>query len=81
MGDNGCKVALKVLEGGELPVGLNKTFAMLIPKTNHPKMVLQFRPIGLCNVAYKLITKCMVNRLKRILPEVTSPLQSSFVPG
>jgi len=66
--DNVCEVALKFLQGGEILGGLNETFVTLIPKTSHPEMVSQFRPIGLCNVAYKLITKCIVNRLKQILP-------------
>jgi len=44
-------------------------------------MVTQLRPIGLCNVAYKVTTKCLVNRLKPILGKLVSPTQSSFVPG
>jgi hypothetical protein len=45
----------------------------LIPKVERPKFVSQFRPISLCNVAYKIITKIMVNRLKKIIPQVVSP--------
>ena len=41
----------------------------------------QLRPIGLCNVAYKAITKAIVNRLKPILAKLIAPTQSSFVPG
>jgi len=76
-----CNVVLQVLRGNPLPRGLNDTFITLIPKVPNPQWVSQFRPIGLCNVAYKLITKCIVNRLKRVLPELISPIQSSFVPG
>jgi len=76
-----CEVVLNVLREGEILVGLKETFIVLIPKTSHLEMVSQFRPIGLCNVAYKIKTKCMINRLKQILPKITSSVQSSFIPG
>ena len=41
----------------------------------------KFRPISLCNVVLKIITKVMANHLKPILLELVSPEQSSFVEG
>jgi len=76
-----CHTVLQVLRGLMFPSALNDTFITLIPKVPIPERVQQFRPIGLCNVVYKLITKCIVNRLKRVLPELISPMQSSFIPG
>lgn len=69
-----------VLTGREFPEGLNDAFLVLIPKTEVPSRPNQFRPIGLCNIVYKLVTKVIVNHLKPILPDLISPTQCSFVP-
>lgn len=63
-----------------LPTAINYTFTVLIPKTNHPKRITEFRPISLCNVVYKLGSKALANRLKPHLNSVISPTQSAFVP-
>ncbi|GKV05169.1 hypothetical protein SLEP1_g17209 [Rubroshorea leprosula] len=57
----------------------NYSFITLIPKTQNPKLVSQFRPIGLCNVIYKLVTKIIVLRLKPIMGDLISLLQASFI--
>ena len=40
-----------------------------------------FRPISLCTVAYKTVTKIIANRLQLLLPNLIGPNQTSFVPG
>lgn len=64
------------------PQSLNHTFITLVPKKNSsPKKITDFRPMSLCNVMYKLISKVIANRLKGILNDVVSKPQSAFVPG
>ena len=80
VGDSLCVFVLNFLETGLLPEGANDTLLVLIPKVKHPDMISQFHPIRLCNVGYKFITKTLTNRLKKIMPCITTPHQSSFIP-
>ena len=81
VGDKIVEEVLAVLHGGPMPEGWNETCVVLIPKTKNPESMKDLRPISLCNMVYKLISKVLANRLKRILPDVISPNQSAFVPG
>uniref|UniRef100_A0A803QPC0 Reverse transcriptase n=1 Tax=Cannabis sativa TaxID=3483 RepID=A0A803QPC0_CANSA len=60
---------------------LNNTFICLIPKVDFPMSMDQFRPISLCNFSYKVIAKILSNRLRPLMNELISPLQSAFIPG
>jgi hypothetical protein len=66
---------------GKMPEGINDTIIVLIPKKKNPVCLRDFRPISLCNVIYKMISKCLVNRLRPMLQEIISPNQSAFIPG
>ena len=72
---------LLAVNSKKIPDGWNETIIVMIPKTDIPDHITQFRPISLCNVVYKVISKLLANRLKVLLPEVISPMQSAFVPG
>ena len=63
---------LHFLKSGSLPNSLNHTFITLISKTKNPEFVSKFRPISLCNVLYKIFSKVVANRLKKVLPHIIS---------
>jgi hypothetical protein len=71
----GSKVTMEVLqilnEGRPIPAEWNQTTIALIPKVKWPESVTELRPISLCNVLYKIVSKILANGLKGILPAPT----------
>ena len=80
IGDDVSCAVLCCLNSSIIPASLNQTFITLIPKSKSPEKVFEFRPIALCNILYKLISKVLANRLKSLLPHVISESQSAFQP-
>ena len=81
VGANVTNYVLNTLNSIVMPCGINETYICLIPKVKSPQKIMEFRPISLCNVIYKLISKVLANRLKRILAEVIDESQSAFMSG
>ena len=60
---------------------VNDTTIALIPKVDYPQGMKDYRPISLCNVAYKILSKVLANRLKKVLENCVSKEQLTFVRG
>ena len=81
VGTNVSNMVLNVLNFGMSLFDINKTNIALVPKTNNPQRMTEFRPISLCNVVYKLVSKTLANHLKPILPYIILENQSAFTAG
>ena len=81
MKDDIIRAVKEFFASGVMPPGVNDTCIVLIPKVPHPEHLKDFRPISLCNVIYKVVSKCIVNRLRPLLQDLISPNQSAFIPG
>ncbi|XP_057424948.1 uncharacterized protein LOC130718376 [Lotus japonicus] len=80
VGDSAYKVVREAFATGSFDGAISETLVALIPKVDVPTYFRELRPISLCNVMYKIITKVLVLRLRTCLQEIVGPLQSSFIP-
>ena len=55
IGQDVIAASLSILNSGSMLESLNHTFISLIPKTKNPEKAIDFRPISLCNVLYKIV--------------------------
>ncbi|KAJ8774442.1 hypothetical protein K2173_016888 [Erythroxylum novogranatense] len=81
IGDQVSDFCVECLRSGSFPVELNETAIVLIPKKEKVEYMTELRPIALCKVLYKVISKMVANRLKHLLPFIISGSQCAFVPG
>ena len=64
----------------QLDSKINQTHICLIPKIENPASIRDYRPISLANVAYKIISKVLAERLKPWLDNIITENQPSFIP-
>jgi len=66
-------------ETGFIPKGCNASFIALVPKVRDPIRLEQYRPISLVGVLYKIISKVLAGKIKKVLPSVIDESQSAFL--
>lgn len=66
---------------GRIPASFNSTFIALIPKADNAESLNEYRPISLCNCIYKIFSKVIARRLKRILSINIYAEQFGFLEG
>lgn len=67
-------------KGRKMPQAYKATSLFLIPKKEDPEYWTDYRPLSLCNVHYKIITKLLNVRLAGLLPKLISQNQTGFTP-
>ena len=81
VGDTITSAVTAFFTNGRLPKDANESLIVLIPKSPNPISINNFRPISLCNVVYKIISKLIVAKLRPLLHKIISPCQLAFIPG
>ena len=83
--DIGGFVVRSINEGfkrGEMSITQKEGIIVCLPKEEKPREYLKnWRPISLLNVAYKIGSACIANRIKAVLPKLINEDQTGFIPG
>ncbi|XP_073129053.1 uncharacterized protein [Henckelia pumila] len=75
------ETVLDFFRGSLMPQGFTATTITLIPKVEGAQAWTDFRPISLCNVSNKIISKLSYSHLRSVVGRLVSQSQSGFVPG
>ncbi|XP_074305505.1 uncharacterized protein LOC141640722 [Silene latifolia] len=72
---------LAMLNSCLIPSELNRTSITLVPKNNCLEKVTHYRPISLCNVIMRAVTKCVSNTMKPVMSTLVGEYQNGFIPS
>ncbi|CAN0906348.1 LINE-1 retrotransposable element ORF2 protein [Linum grandiflorum] len=77
--DELCGAVRSFFASGYMLKNIYHTIIALLPKVKNPNSMGQLRPISLCHVLYKIISKILANRLAKLLPHIIGAHQTGFV--
>ncbi|WOK97464.1 hypothetical protein Cni_G06172 [Canna indica] len=64
-----------------IPSSWGESCLVFNPKKEDPKTITDYRPIALCNVVYKILSKLLVNWLKPLISGLVSSEQTILIEG
>jgi Reverse transcriptase (RNA-dependent DNA polymerase)/zinc-binding in reverse transcriptase/Endonuclease/Exonuclease/phosphatase family len=76
-----CKIIQQAFQNCEAPREWMNCQMVLIPKKAEPVTPMDYRPISLGNVLYRLFAKIITNRLQPFMSRVISREQTTFIRG
>lgn len=79
VGPDVISAAQDFFAGSHMSRSFTATSIVLLPKIPNPESWDHFRPISLCNVTNKIISKILTSRLAPLIPVVVAHNQSGFV--
>ena len=70
VGDKVCDFIEECFVNHSVLSRINQSRIVLVPKIDNPTTLRDFRPISLCNVSFKIITKILANRFRSVMPHL-----------
>lgn len=76
-----CDYVQEFFYNARFPKAFTASYFALIPKTDHPQSLSEYRPISLIESMYKILAKLLALRFKSVLGKVISRCQPTFLPS
>ena len=68
-------------EGDKIGGATNSTFLALIPKERNPSTISRYMPISLRNSSYKILSKFITKRIKKVITFLIFENQGGVIAG